>query len=227
MRINRNWITLCVLISASAVVTAADKSKAGNSGSAPGSTKAAGEHWEIAGDLSEACTCAVPCTCNFGEGPSPHHYCYSLYAVDIQKGHYGTVSLDGLHLARAHGKKSDVWYIDNRATPAQAEALKSIAGHISNRKSYFASAHIAQEVGEKGNRLQVGDKGDFEADYILGGDKKTPIVVENNTAWNIPRSIKGKTKRLRYKDRYGNRFDVTRTNSNQGKVDWTDQSSFY
>src|SRR5205823_10964258 len=37
-----------------------------------------GEHWEISGDLTEACTCAVPCTCNFGRGPSPRHYCYAL-----------------------------------------------------------------------------------------------------------------------------------------------------
>jgi len=50
-----------------------------------------GEHWQITGTLTEACTCAVPCTCNFSEGPSPHHYCYSLYSLGIEKGHYGSV----------------------------------------------------------------------------------------------------------------------------------------
>src|SRR5207245_721450 len=89
------------------------------------------------------------------------------------------------------------------------------------------TAHIVQEVGERGNRVVVGDKGGFDADYILGGDKKTPVVVENNTTWNIAKSIKGKTKRLRYKDRHGNKFNMTGTNSNQGKFDWTDQTSFY
>src|SRR5262245_17702098 len=28
-----------------------------------------GKPWRIQGDLSEACTCSVPCTCNFGAGP--------------------------------------------------------------------------------------------------------------------------------------------------------------
>ena len=176
----------------------------------------------------EACTCAVPCTCNFGDGPSPHHYCYALFSLDIEKGHYGALILDGLRLAGAHGKNGEVWYLDDRATPEQSQALKLIAAHIRTRKnSYFESAHIVQEVGEKGNRVEIGDKGGFEAEYILGGDKKTPVVVENNTTWNIAKSIKGKTKRLRYKDQHGNKFDISATNSNQGKFDWTDQTSFY
>jgi len=79
-----------------------------------------GEHWEMTGQLSEACSCAVPCTCNFDEGPSPHHYCYSLFSLEIKHGHYGSVSLDGLHLVGAHGKKGNVWYIDSRATAEQA-----------------------------------------------------------------------------------------------------------
>jgi len=195
-----------------------------------GTKTTTGEHWEISGDLTEACTCAVPCTCNFGSGPSPRHYCYALFSVDIQKGHYGKARLDGLRLAGAHGKKADVWYIDERANPEQAAALKVIAGRLLKDpkvKVYVETARIKQEVGEKGNRLEVGEWGGFEADYIMGLDKKTPVVVENNTSWNIPRSIKGKTKRLHYKDRHGNRFDLKETNSNQGKFEWTDQTPVY
>src|SRR6266536_1316888 len=102
MTISRNWIRLCVLLGSTALMTAAERSKAGHAGSAPDATKA-GEHWEIAGDLTEACTCAVPCTCNFGEGPSRHHYCYALFSLDIHHGHYGNLNLDGLRLAGAHG----------------------------------------------------------------------------------------------------------------------------
>jgi len=82
-------------------------------------------------------------------------------------------------------------------------------------------------VGDKGNKLQIGDQGGFEADYIMGMDGKTPVVVENNTSWNIPKSIKGKTKFLRYSDEFGNKFDMTGTNSNQGKFDWTDGTKEY
>lgn len=193
-------------------------------------TPSKGPHWEIAGDLTEACTCAVPCTCNFGEGPSPKHYCHSLFALDIQKGHYGDVSLDGLRLAGAHGKKGDVWYIDERATSEQAAALKAIANHMfhpRHAKIYFETAAITQVVGDKNNELKVGDRGGFESDYIMGMDKKSPVVVENNTSWNIPRSIKTKTKDFRYADQYGNKIDVKDSNGNQGKFDWTDETENY
>ena len=98
---------------------------------------------------------------------------------------------------------------------------------LTRKTAYFETARITQEVSEKGNRLEIGTMGGFEADYIIGLDKKTPVVVENNTSWNIPKSIKGKTKRLRYKDQHGNKFDMTATNSNQGKFDWTDQTPVY
>ena len=70
----------------------------------------------------------------------------------IAKGHYGSLSiLDGLHLAGAHGKNGEVWYLYDRATPEQSQALKLIAAHIRTRKnSYFEISHIVQEVGEKG-----------------------------------------------------------------------------
>src|SRR5438876_12410423 len=89
--------------------------------------------WRIYGDLSEACTCSVPCTCNFGEGPSPSHTCWALFSLDIKKGRFGKVNLAGLRFAGAVGAKGIVAYLDDRATPEQAEALKGIVGHIGER----------------------------------------------------------------------------------------------
>jgi hypothetical protein len=183
-------------------------------------------HWEMQGDLSETCSCAVPCTCNFGDGPSPHHYCHTIFSLDIQKGHFGDVKLDGLHLAGIHGNKSKVWYIDAGASPEQASALRTIAEHIL-KSDHYVSAPITQKVGDKGNEVQIAGKGGFAADYIMGLDKKTPVVVENNTTWNIKRSIKGKTTAVEYKDEFGNKLKFSGTNSNQGKFDWTDQTEKY
>jgi hypothetical protein len=191
--------------------------------------KTQGPHWEIAGRLSEACTCRVPCTCNFGEGPSPKHYCWAMFAVNIERGHYGSVPLDGLHFAGAHGKKDFVWYIDARATTAQAAALRAITASLLHRQAavHFETAQITQVVGEKSNEVEIGDHGGFKADYIIGFDGKTPVVVENNSTWNIQHSIKAKTHEFQYRDQYGNKFKFKNTNSNQGQFDWTDQTPKY
>jgi len=61
----------------------------------------------------------------------------------------------------------------------------------------------------------------------MGLDGKTPVVVEKQHDWNVPRSIKGKTKRLHYKDHYGNKMDFSATNGNEGKFDWNDQTEHY
>jgi hypothetical protein len=92
---------------------------------------------------------------------------------------------------------------------------------------HVETAAITQEVGEKGNRLKIGDKGEFAANYIMGAGKRGPVVVENNTAWNIPRSIKGKSEYVRYRDEFGNKMDFNGTNANQGRFDWTDLTDWY
>jgi Protein of unknown function (DUF1326) len=187
-------------------------------------------HWELKGNLSEACSCRVPCTCNFSSGPSPHHFCWAVFSLDIQKGHYGKVKLNGLTLAAAHADKAVVWYIDKHATPNQFEALKAIARRLGYRfdlPTFFKAAHITQVVTDTGNDVEIEGHGGFKANYVMGGDGKAPIVVENITSWNIPRSIKGRTEYLRYADSHGNKLDFKDTNSNEGKFDWSDKSARY
>lgn len=201
--------------------------------------------WRLRGDLNEACTCSVPCSCNFGEGPSPNHFCWALFSLGIEEGSYGDIKLDGLRLAGANGPKGAVMYVDESATPEQTEALKKIArtlwlkalkanGVTDPKKAPpdfrllgFRRAKIEQVVGEKSSRLRIGPYGGYENTYILGLDGKTPVVVENNWSWNIQHGIKGKTKTLAYKDAFGNRYSFNGTNANQGKFDWSDSTPIY
>jgi len=191
--------------------------------------EAAVQHWEIAGTLAEACTCAVPCTCNFGQGPSPQHYCYSVLALQIDTGHYGDVKLDTLRLAMGDAQKGRVAYIDHRATAVQAEALKAIAKRVfgQNLLGQIESAKIMQETDDHSVRVQIAGRGGFDAEILTGRDGKSPIVVENNTTFNMPSTTKSKTKEFRYVDTHGNSIDVRSTNGNKGHFDWTDHSDFY
>jgi len=197
---------------------------------AASSSKPHGEHWEMIGQLSEACSCNVPCTCNFHEGPSPHHYCWSVFSLDIEHGHYGKVQLDGLHLVGVHGKKGDVWYIDRRAASDQAAALHAITLDLEerrNRTTYWDVAEITQHVGDKNHEVGISGHGGFNADYIIGMDGKTPIVLENNPSWNIQHGIKAKAQNLEYHDQHGNKFKFAGVNSNEGHFDWTDSTPKY
>ena len=187
--------------------------------------------WHISGMFTEACTCAPPCTCNFGLGASPHSFCYYLLSYAIKTGTHGEVKLDGLIIASAKGQAGAVWYIDRRATPAQAEALRAIADRIipiQHGKQESVSkpartgipATITQEVTEHGSRMRVEGAGEFDNTFLIGLDGKTPIVVLNNTTFNLKRSMKGRTGTLRYSDQFGNSLDFKGTNTNTGEFEY-------
>ena len=200
--------------------------------------KPAPDSWAIEGALSESCTCTVPCTCNFGEGPSPHHYCYSLYSYDIRRGRYGDVTLDGLHFGATELQSGRTIFIDERANERQRKALRVIAARViehlsvdeAKRKADAAEptvryAAITQEYDERHNHLEVAGVGEFAADYIMGLDKTAPLVVRNNTTWRIRDAIKAKT--TVYRVKVGKDIINTKdTNSNQGDFAYTDKTNF-
>jgi hypothetical protein len=197
-----------------------------------------GGAWTIRGALTEACTCAVPCTCNFGQGPSPHVYCYPFYSYDIRQGKYGGVSLDGLHFGATDLKGRRTIFIDERAGEAQREALRVIAARVIERLSVEEAEKRGQEVDPnvrytavkqeydaRHNHLLVAGLGEFSADYIMGLDKSQPLVVRNNTTWRIRDAIKAKTSLYRVK--VGpDAIDTKDTNSNQGEFEYTEGTDF-
>src|SRR5215471_17942833 len=91
---------------------------------------AAEVHWSIAGELAEACTCAIPCTCQFGQGPSPGPGCRSLTVLSIEKGSRGAVPLAQTRIGIAFGKAGTVVYLDAGGDPGREEALRAIAAKI-------------------------------------------------------------------------------------------------
>jgi hypothetical protein len=187
--------------------------------------------WHISGMFTEACSCAPPCPCNFGLASSPHDFCYTLFSYSIKSGEYDGVPLGGLAFTCAKGQAGFVWYIDRRATPAQAAALRVIAARIvpirhGDRDSggQYAKAvlraAITQEVTERGSRVRIEGAGGFDNTFLLGMDGKTPIVVLNNTNFNLKRSLKGRTGAFRYQDRFGNNIEFKGTNTNTGEFEY-------
>ncbi|HEX8143515.1 MAG TPA: DUF1326 domain-containing protein [Pyrinomonadaceae bacterium] len=255
--IERRWgwrdvVRLALLLTAACALAAAVfaafhltlRRSAGRGGSAeaastPGAAANAEVNlWAIRGALSETCTCSVPCTCNFGEQPSPHSYCYPFYSYHINKGRYGDVSLDGLHFGSADLKNGRTMFIDERADERQREALRIIIARVIERVPADSAeakakeiaprilyAAVRQEYGERSNHLEVQGLGQFAANYILGMDKSQPLVVRNNTTWRIRDAVKAKT--TLYRVRAGKDvIDLKDTNSNQGEFEYTDKTDF-
>lgn len=194
--------------------------------------------WEIRGALTEACTCAVPCSCNFGAGPSPHSYCYPFYSYHIRQGHYQDIKLDGLHFGSADLNGGRTLFIDERADDRQREALRLIIARVIIRvplEEAEAKAkelaprirytRVKQDYDERQNHLEVAGLGEFSADYIMGLDKSQPVVVRNNTTWRIHDAIKARTSAYQVKaDR--DTLKTKDTNSNQGEFEYTNQTDF-
>lgn len=189
--------------------------------------------WRIRGALSEACTCNVPCACNFGEGPSPHNYCHAVYAYHIREGNYNGIKLDGLKIGGMETAKGNALYLDDSASVEQRKALEAVARkvtRVSGDRMGGASllgvkwATIKQQYDDRQDMLDIGGFGGFKTNYIMGRDKTKPVIVVNNTEWAIHEAIKGKTEYLRVKDEYGNEYSVKDTNSNHGDFEYTEKS---
>jgi hypothetical protein len=97
------------------------------------STPDAAPAWHLAGDVMEACRCAVTCPCNFGSDPTEVP-CGAIIAWTIQDGQYGDTQLKDLNVVAYlqipgnafQGGWTLGFYIDERAEPEQADALGTI-----------------------------------------------------------------------------------------------------
>jgi hypothetical protein len=199
--------------------------------------------WRIRGDFSEACSCNVPCTCNFGERPSPYEYCYTMWSYAVRQGNWDGMKLDGMRVGGVDGPLGALGLLDVRASAEQRPGMENIwhllsgrlfclmrlwpfkAGGSIIRTRYperqflgFEYVSIEQVITAKGMRLSFAGKGGFEANFLVGRDPSKPITVTNNVSWPIPVSIKAKTIFLKYSDKF-NQLDYQGTNANQGEFD--------
>jgi hypothetical protein len=89
--------------------------------------------WEIKGREIVNCTCEYGCNCQFNALPDKGH-CHAVAGIQIDKGHHGQTKLDGLRIAAIfkwpgpihEGNGEAIAFVDERASPAQREALLKI-----------------------------------------------------------------------------------------------------
>jgi len=89
--------------------------------------------WHIKGEFSEACTCTVPCTCNFGERPSPYDYCYTMWSYWVQEGNWDQVKLKDLRIGGVDGPRGVLALMDACADQSQRAAIENLWQAVSGR----------------------------------------------------------------------------------------------
>jgi hypothetical protein len=104
------------------------------------------------GTLLEACSCGGPCPCWVGDDPDGGR-CDSVNAYHIDRGQVGGVDVSNLSFVQVNqipgnvlaGNWRAVFYIDDKASPAQQEAILNVFGG----KLGGPLADVAGLVGER------------------------------------------------------------------------------
>ena len=89
--------------------------------------------WHLTGEEVGSCNCAWGCPCQFNALPTTG-YCEALVAIDIDRGHFGDTTLDGVRYAEVFHWDGPVhegngWrrvIFDERSTPEQRAAIQAL-----------------------------------------------------------------------------------------------------
>jgi hypothetical protein len=107
--------------------------------------------WRIKVHNIEACNCSTACNCQFAGYPDPGN-CEAMIGGEVEEGSFGDVSLVGVRYVIAftypkaihEGNGQVALFIDDRATPAQAEAIATI---LSGRAGGMPFEALAGTIG--------------------------------------------------------------------------------
>jgi hypothetical protein len=183
---------------------------------APQPVRAASPEWAANITVIEACSCPMFCQCYFNTKPAAHgagghaghdakgaqHFCKANNAYKVNKGHMGATSLDGAKFWIATDLGDDfadgemewaVLYFDKTLSPAQREAIGTIAGHLFPVKwRSFKTAEATIDKWEYNNDgahalLDGGKSGEVKLKAFPGMTSE-PVVIKNLPYWGAPRN---------------------------------------
>jgi len=202
------------------------------------------DDWMIRGSEYGNCNCAWGCPCQFG-APSTNGSCEAVIGGHIDEGFFGETRLDGLdwvmlvwwpgEIASGNGRQQAI--IDERADPAQREALRKIlhgedtapgATHFFVYNStmsevldpIYAPIEMAIDVDARLGRIAVPglveSTGTPITDPISGAEARSRINLPNGFEYTVAEMGTGTTRTtgaitLNFTDSYG-QFNILHMN---------------
>jgi hypothetical protein len=158
--------------------------------------------WNVEGVIADACQCYVFCPCEFQSLPTFGH-CDDTAVLNITKGRYGNVILDGtrvaatgqspkgMRMSEAAGNLTFARiYIPKEASEEQKDALVEIAriffgkkvGQKQRMSADEKSEQVEMKVLQEPNhyRIEIPNILNLEIVTPVGGDGKSPLVLRNS-----------------------------------------------
>lgn len=145
--------------------------------------------WSVKADYAESCSCAPSCPCIYGSAPT-RGFCDGTSLVDIKKGNYGDVNLDGLTIVSAFGTGKWVkYFVSENATDQQLQVIdKLMPAMFGYHKSaeVLATEKAAVKVERTMNNLKYsGPDTMVEIEMVKGADGG-PIKLTNLPVQGFP-----------------------------------------
>jgi len=158
--------------------------------------------WQVTGQYHETCSCDFLCPCIIGQmavRPTKGS-CTFVMAMQIERGRYGTLSLDGLGFivlaltpeAMGKGNWSVGLVVDERATPEQRDAIAAIVSGSAGGPMAALSGLVGKFLGVESAPIQFDRNGakwsvkastlvDMAAEGVMGIDPNAtePLYLDN------------------------------------------------
>ncbi|HVT56934.1 MAG TPA: DUF1326 domain-containing protein [Thermoanaerobaculia bacterium] len=168
--------------------------------------------WAMNATAIEACSCPMFCQCYFNSKPAGHHesgakeahFCRANLAYRVNKGNFGSTSLDGAKFWLANDLGGDfsrgqmdwnVLYFDKSLSKEQRAGLQEIVGHLFPVKwNSFSTAEAsidAWQFDENGAHATMDGGKTAEVRLVRPAGSANgpgPLVLKNLKYWGAPRN---------------------------------------
>lgn len=175
--------------------------------------KSAAPAWSMNATIIEACSCPMFCQCYFNAEPGPPgggheghntgHACKFNNAYRINKGHYGSINLDGELIWLSGDLGGDFsqgkmdWAVltfDKKTPPEKREAIQAIMKNVMpvTWNSFTTSEGVISWKASKNDAHALLDEGKTAEVQLQANPtamvKSEPTVIKNLTYWGAPRN---------------------------------------
>jgi len=153
---------------------------------------AGADDWAVNADFTDACSCNASCPCIYGSPPT-QGFCEGNALIEVKKGHYGDVNLDGVSAVVTYHMGADgAWskyYVSDKASDSQAKALSKLVppalGFLSGAK-VLSVEKAPIDVERTASMVKYsGPVSSVELQLMTNADGK-PIRVDNLPAKGFP-----------------------------------------